>query len=251
MRRLNLNGRDMLSNDHGFMPSAQVRGQHKRRHINQMITEQGMAGLCRALVLGNCSLEELHVGSQAIGDAGAAVLAACFAHKVTLAFLTLRDNNIGSDGMRTLANALRTNRSLKFLDLSVNCMRDESVPFLRRGVLRNPTLTWIDLSHNLLTRAGRKVERVLGRALEARQTRTHIVTHNNPMGAAASASIERSADTVRARQTIAARKHAMANPSGHDVLNLRDLQNRSGQLQRRRRSLWKEGFEPDEGQTNE
>ena len=153
--------------------------------------------------------------------------------------------------MRTLANALRTNRSLKFLDLSVNCMRDESVPFLRRGVLRNPTLTWIDLSHNLLTRAGRKVERVLGRALEARQTRTHIVTHNNPMGAAASASIERSADTVRARQTIAARKHAMANPSGHDVLNLRDLQNRSGQLQRRRRSLWKEGFEPDEGQTNE
>ena len=73
------------------------------------------------------------------------------------------------------------------------------------------------------------------------------------MGAAASASIERSADTVRARQTIAARKHAMALPRSEDVLHLRAFvrKDRSGKVQRRRRSLWKEGFESDDDSSNE
>ena len=71
------------------------------------------------------------------------------------------------------------------------------------------------------------------------------------MGAAASAAIERGADSVRARQTIAARKKAMALHAEADLLDLnrvvrRAVQGRRVEPGRRRRSLWKRGMDSNE-----
>ncbi|HEY1186036.1 MAG TPA: TIGR02996 domain-containing protein [Gemmata sp.] len=63
-------------------------------------------------------LEELHLGSNTLDDAGAAVLAHC-PHLANLTVLTLPSCNIGDEGVRALAHSPHLNR-VHLLDLSNN-----------------------------------------------------------------------------------------------------------------------------------
>lgn len=67
-------------------------------------------------------LEELHLGSNTLDDAGAVVLAHC-PHLATLTVLTLPNCNIGDEGARALANSPHLNR-VRHLDLSNNPIGD-------------------------------------------------------------------------------------------------------------------------------
>lgn len=67
-------------------------------------------------------LEELHLGANALDDAGAAVLAHC-PHLAHLTALTLPSCNIGNEGARLLANSPHLNR-VHLLDLSNNPIGD-------------------------------------------------------------------------------------------------------------------------------
>ena len=67
-------------------------------------------------------LEELHLGSNTLDDAGAAALADC-PHLANVAALSVPNCNIGDDGVRKLANSPHLNR-VALLDLSNNPISD-------------------------------------------------------------------------------------------------------------------------------
>lgn len=67
-------------------------------------------------------LEELHLGSNMLNDAGAAVLAHS-PHLANLTALTLPNCNIGDEGLRALAHSPHLNR-VRLLDLSNNPISD-------------------------------------------------------------------------------------------------------------------------------
>jgi hypothetical protein len=210
---------------------------NETRRAQFCIGAAGAAALAYALAK-NDKLTELHLNDQMLGDGGAEALAALLRVNTTVTFLGLRGNGIECDGARTFANALAHNRTLISLDLAQNEVTEECVARFARSMRANPILRDIDLSNNLITDKG---ARVLARALAARPLVTRVSSYGNLMSDAAMGLIDGATDSVRAKLTYAARKHAM---KGKDLLDLKILANDPSHGGVRRRSLWKREFAP-------
>ena len=77
------------------------------------------------------TVRELYLGSNSIGDAGAASLAAAVEKNGTLQRLYLSVNSIGAAGAASLAAAVEKNGTLQTLDLGFNSMGDAGAASLR------------------------------------------------------------------------------------------------------------------------
>ena len=88
----------------------------------------------------------------ALGEAGAAAVAAALANNSTMFSLDLRQNNLGVGGGLHLARALQSNRTLRMIEASGNGLADAAAAVLM-AVAAHPTLTSITLSDNKITNA--------------------------------------------------------------------------------------------------
>lgn len=82
----------------------------------------------------NRSIEQLGLGWNMLGDAGATSMAECMATTISIQNLDLRHNHIQSNGAMFLADALRFNEaSCEIIDLSFNPLMSEGVSFILRA----------------------------------------------------------------------------------------------------------------------
>ena len=82
----------------------------------------------------NRSIEQLGLGWNMLGDAGATSIAECMATTLSIQNLDLRHNHIQSNGAMFLADALRFNEaSCEIIDLSFNPLMSEGVSFILRA----------------------------------------------------------------------------------------------------------------------
>ena len=96
----------------------------------------------------------LTLGSNRIGNAGAAKLARALEGNCTLRHLDLSFSDIGPDGAIELAKVLQGNSKLAQLDLRGNGIGDEGAAALTQALIHNRTLTQLDLRNNFLGLAG-------------------------------------------------------------------------------------------------
>eukprot|EP00727_Mastigamoeba_balamuthi_P011645 m51a1_g7102 putative nod3 protein (708) ;mRNA; r:53939-56272 len=99
-------------------------------------------------------LEELDLGANRVGDAGAAAIADGLAECAALARLNLRRNRLGDAGAEALGAGLAANTSLRELFLGGNGIGERGCARVLDELKRNATLTRLDLQDARLGRAG-------------------------------------------------------------------------------------------------
>ncbi|XP_059837321.1 NACHT, LRR and PYD domains-containing protein 12-like [Hypanus sabinus] len=148
------------------------------------LRDSGVKQMCVALSNPECSLQKLWLGWNSLTSLSAEHLASSLSTNCSLTELYLNDNDLGDTGVKLLSAALRnpecklqklglskvgltdlcaeevasalsTNRSLRVLDLRSNSFTDQSVPALRRLILTLPSFQWIRLCDNQFSLEGR------------------------------------------------------------------------------------------------
>ncbi|KAF8055831.1 EGY2 [Scenedesmus sp. PABB004] len=132
-----------------------------------------------AEVLPTCALQQLKLHTNAIGDEGAALLAAKLSGNGLLLALDLGANGIGDAGAAALAEGLKLNTTLTRLDLSGNAIDVSGARALAEALAANTTLTSLTLSDNYLGVEGAKV---LAEALTANTSLAELGLRGNELG---------------------------------------------------------------------
>ncbi|KAI9106198.1 hypothetical protein DFS34DRAFT_602539 [Phlyctochytrium arcticum] len=96
-------------------------------------------------------LRDLDLSCNAIGDAGASVLARFLEDDMQLEALDLHANNIGPEGISAIARALQVNEKLQRLDISDNSLKEEGGMEIANMLQINSTLLNIQLRNTDLT----------------------------------------------------------------------------------------------------
>ncbi|XP_062892767.1 tripartite motif-containing protein 26-like [Mobula hypostoma] len=118
------------------------------------LTAAGVVDLASALST-NCSLMDLDLGDNELGDSGVKLLSAalrnpeCKIQKLVLSWTGLTDS-----GIEDLVSALTTKHSLRELELDSNYLTDQSVSVSRHLILTHPCLEQIKLWGNLFSSDG-------------------------------------------------------------------------------------------------
>ncbi|EIE26490.1 RNI-like protein [Coccomyxa subellipsoidea C-169] len=111
-------------------------------------------------------LKELHLGRAALGDEGAASLAAAMPSSSPLELLDVNDNDIGPTGAAALAEALERGLQLKVLRMRGNRIGDEGAAALGRALAKGPLLQELDVGGNQM---GTGAAELLGSAQKLRK----------------------------------------------------------------------------------
>lgn len=104
---------------------------------NQLIGDEGVNELSKALVLPDCCLSDTDLDNNHIGLEGGRILAKALEKNTSVVSLHLRKNAIGDEGARAFGDMLAINCTLRVLDLSSNELTPKGFHFLLNGVLRN------------------------------------------------------------------------------------------------------------------
>ena len=135
------------SNQFGDRGLASLYNNLKTCHLKELsiencgITEKGVKVLADFLLTPmNGSLELLHVGENAISDAGVACIAKSLEQNKTLKLLSVKMCGITEKGAESLVDCLMVNQSIKVLDLDNNHILDFGATLIANALPRNHTL---------------------------------------------------------------------------------------------------------------
>ncbi|KAI9199429.1 uncharacterized protein BJ171DRAFT_518366 [Polychytrium aggregatum] len=112
----------------------------------------GAGVICR--VVNDCSLIELDLHKNELGNDGCISIAQSLATNTTLVRLILNECGISTTGMITLFNTLQTNRTLTRLEISKNRLSDYAAASLAMCLILNDKIEKIDISNNSITPNG-------------------------------------------------------------------------------------------------
>uniref|UniRef100_UPI00398F0A69 leucine-rich repeat-containing protein 34-like n=1 Tax=Pristiophorus japonicus TaxID=55135 RepID=UPI00398F0A69 len=125
----------------------------------------------------NQSLQELHLGKQAITNFGVQQLCEKLIKNQTLRFLDLRCNQISRDGAKSLATLLKHNTPLKILDLTANRIEDDGMVYISEALrYMNDQLIALSVARNSITSIGLVA---LANALKSNTTLTNVYIWGN------------------------------------------------------------------------
>lgn len=136
------------------------------------VGDDGSVLLSELLSHSECSLGELDLGSNTVGDSGATALAAGLRTDKFLGKLNLRSNIIGDRGAVAFAEALRVNTTLVELYLGGNRIGEAGFLALAESLRYNYTLERLDLQGVVLTA---KCMAAIAEALRENQTLSYLV----------------------------------------------------------------------------
>ena len=126
---------------------------------NNIVTDEGVEYLAKALKNSNCKLNLLDLSENNVTDEGAKCLAEALKHSnCKLNSLNLLHNNITDEGAKCLAEALKhSNCKLNSLDLAGNKLTGEGEKYLAEALKHsNCKLNSLNLSANNVTNEGAK-----------------------------------------------------------------------------------------------
>ena len=156
-------------------------------NLKDKLGQKNLAGsLSKALAV-NSSLTNLDLGTNFIGDSGAASLSQALAVNSSLTNLDLINNFIGPSGAASLSQALAVNASLTNLNLSLNNEFGASgAASLSQALAGNSSLTNLVLVGNCIGDSGAAS---LSQALAVNSSLTNLVLHLNRIGGSGAVSL--------------------------------------------------------------
>jgi len=125
------------------------------------------------------TLETVYLGCNVIREEGARALGEAISGSETVRALWLKRNPLGVGGARALAVMLERNTHLRTLDLTNTELGDDGFAELARGLARHPSLECLYVGGNGL---GVSSMEVLGEALERAPKLTELYLDTNPIG---------------------------------------------------------------------
>jgi Ran GTPase-activating protein (RanGAP) involved in mRNA processing and transport len=104
----------------------QLAAVHGQLNLCAKSIDDAAVALVAAALIGNTSVNEIHLGSNLVGDAGAVALANVLASNLTVTDVNLNSNRIGDAGAVALAEVLTNNSSITWINLNYNDAIGES-----------------------------------------------------------------------------------------------------------------------------
>ena len=118
---------------------------------NNNVTSDGWIQFFNVLLHSKCSLEELNVSANYIGDEEAKALVNLLVTMRNFHTLHLRDSDCTANGLRTFTHLLQPSSKVTTLDLGMNDFNDEVINDFANVLANNSTLTALHIGGDELT----------------------------------------------------------------------------------------------------
>jgi len=137
-----------------------------------------LASLCD-FIKQSKSMNEVVLGYNSIGDAGAVALADAIAQSNSLTTVNLSDNWIGNRGASAIAEAIKQSKSLTTVGLGFNEIGAIGASAIAEAIKQSQSLTTVDLRGNAIGAEG--ADAIAGAIKQSKSLTTGTITSDQPV----------------------------------------------------------------------